>query len=147
MRKYNKYILQIIFVILLSGCFMFTYTITENISHRYFQKKLKKEFLPKIDTNKIVYKGDVSTYKALLDSVRNDPRVAYGNSSFIDYSLIMAHYYDYAPANYDVYTALVSVFGKEDTDSNTMKMALFYLERGARKGDIPCIDKLKEINE
>lgn len=106
-----------------------------------------KKFTTTIDVDKIIDEGDVETYHALIDSVKNDKRAPYRNSSYIDYSLIMAHYYDYVPANYDVYEALVSVFGIEKTDSNTMNMALYYLNRGKRKGDKRCEKELLHLSK
>ena len=95
---------------------------------------------------KIYEHGDVKSYKFLVDSCRSDKQ---NFSHYLFYSFIMANKYNYVPANYDVYKALVSAYSPRNgigrIDEKTKSIALFYLMRGAYKGHRPAIDELRRL--
>ena len=95
---------------------------------------------------KIYEHGDVKSYKFLVDSCRSDKQ---NFSHYLFYSFIMANKYNYVPANYDVYKALVSAYSPRNgigrIDEKTKSIALFYLMRGAYKGHRPAIDELGRL--
>ena len=94
----------------------------------------------------IVEKGDTIAYKHVVDSIKTN----YPNcGNYFYYSLVMVLAYDYAPANYDIYTALHDLYSSsnkaEQIDDKTKQLALFFLENGAKKGNKECINKLNEL--
>lgn len=120
------------------------YFLSDNAVNSYYENKLDYvSSQAEVDKDAIIKRGDVIAYNAFIDSVRNDPRVAYNQSNYIDYSIIMAHRHGYDPANYDIYYALMAVFGEEKTDSATRQLALYYLNRGATRGDSLCRKELE----
>ena len=53
--------------------------------------------------------------------------------------------YDYPPANYDAYKTIVDVYPKGDSmDIETKKLCLFFLKRGADRGDKKCLELLEK---
>ena len=83
-------------------------------------------------------------YRYYVDSIKKDFRFRYPD--YFGKSVFFAHYYDYAPAYYDVYEALMTLY-KNDTcamDEHTRAMTAYYLRRGAEKGDKKCREILKE---
>ena len=59
-----------------------------------------------MDYMKIMHAGDVETYLRVVDSIRTHTP---SHPDYFEFSLQMAHKYNYLPANYDVYRALVDV--------------------------------------
>lgn len=141
MERIQKVIKVLIPLFLVSG----GYYMMGDIVDFYYEKKLEV-YISSIDKKAIVEDGNVEEYQKFVDSVRNDKRVAYNKSNYIDYSLVMAHRHDYAPANFDIYVALMSVFGEENTDSITRELALYYLNRGANSGDSLCLKEVAKRN-
>lgn len=134
-QKAIRYLTPLLFV-------LFGYFASDDAVDFYYKKKMEMR-ISSIDKHAIIYDGDAVEYEKFIDSVRNDPRVAYNQSNYIDYSFIMAHRHGYDPANYDIYYALMAVFGEEKTDSATRQLALYYLNRGAARGDTLCIKELE----
>lgn len=65
------------------------------------------------------------------------------------YSFIMANKYQYAPACYNLYQQIIQMYtpNNKPIDSNTYNMAVFYLQKGAKLGDVTCIRELDSINK
>lgn len=134
-QKVIRYLTPLLFLLL-------GYFVSDEAVDFYYENKMKTH-ISSINKDAIIYDGNAVEYEKFIDSVRNDPRVAYNQSNYIDYSLIMAHRHGYDPANYDIYYALMAVFGEEKTDSATRQLALYYLNRGAARGDSLCRKELE----
>ena len=67
----------------------------------------------------------------------------------MDISYVMANMYDFTPANYDIYKTIVDTYAAFscDMDERTKDFALFYLKRGAEKGDIRAQRELKKLSQ
>ena len=63
--------------------------------------------------------------------------------------MYMANVYDYIPANYDFYKELKDTFDENniEMDEETNKLIMFYLRRGAQKGDQRAIRELKKYKD
>lgn len=93
----------------------------------------------------IMEQGDTLAYKVYMDSVRHDSHLSRSNTFL--YSLKLATYYDYAPANYDAYETIMKVYpGVDSMDVETRKLCLFLLKRGADRGEKRCLQELKRRN-
>lgn len=85
----------------------------------------------------IIEKGDTSAYHHVIDSIQSHKKIPQGNSFY--YAFLMATKYGYVPANYDAFCALKNVYNNIDSlDTETKRMALFFLHRGAKLGDKRC---------
>lgn len=95
------------------------------------------------EKNKIVEQGDTACYFAVRDSIIHDYPLS---GTYFYYSVIMSTVYDYVPANYDAYKAIADaerIIKKEKIGSPiTSPVALFFLRRGAEKGDKKCLEAL-----
>ena len=116
----------IIAAFLLGFCFNI-----ENLKSRVFSRCFIDAVLYK-EKVAVLENGDTVSYKNMMSMMKNDS-IAQGTTSFY-YSFLMATKYNYIPANFDVYTA----HGLDSLDKNTKHMALFFLRRGADKGDLRC---------
>ena len=95
------------------------------------------------EKKKIVEKGDTTCYVAVRDSIRKNYPLC---GTYFYYSVIMSTVYDYVPANYDAYKAIADAerFLKKAKKGSpiTSPIALFFLRRGAEKGDKKCVEAL-----
>ena len=69
--------------------------------------------------------------------------------TYLFYSMVMANIYNYAPANYDVFEALNTLFSPrnkiDSMDVNTARIAFFFLKRGKDMGDLKaCMEWRKQ---
>ncbi len=89
--------------------------------------------------------GDTLLYLAVMERCRKVPN--YHN--LMDISYVMANMYDFTPANYDIYKTIVDTYAAFscDMDERTKDFALFYLKRGAEKGDIRAQRELKKLSQ
>lgn len=98
------------------------------------------------DDTKVLSSGDVDSYDELKTYFLN--REVEQESLF--YSIVMALKYDYAPAYYDVYHAMTSVYSENPKlgkiDDKTKEEAMYFLRLGAQKGDEHAKQELKRIN-
>lgn len=121
----------IIAAFLLGFCFNI-----ENLKPRVFSRCFIDAVLYK-EKVAVLENGDTVSYKYMMSMMKNDS-IAQGTTTFY-YSFLMATKYNYIPANFDVYTALINTAHSLDSlDKNTKHMALFFLRRGADKGDLRC---------
>lgn len=140
-KKYYIYSLKIfLYLICLFIGFGFgTNFYNTSESHRQAQ-------LSKIDSLKktVIEMGHIPAYHIL----KNEFRKKRHPQEYLLYSIVMADKYNYAPANYDVYYCLTSVFDSNPSlgkiDKRTKELALYFLERGAKLND-PVAKK--EINK
>ena len=148
MTKMNKHIKKIMtgFVVLLiiASCLFFSICaliLGNNIgSYRY-----RYEAYSTLTAKLIIY-GDINSYKEMkaeYDTMAHP-------QEFLYYSIVMALEHDYAPAYYDAYHALTSIFTDNPTlgkiDDKTKEEAMYFLRLGAQKGDKRAQQELKRIN-
>lgn len=133
-RRYLKFIIVLSFLIgFLSNI--------DNLKRKtievyYIDKFMEKEKIA------VVEKGDTSAYKTLKASMEADGRIP--RSSTFYYSMIMAIYFDYSPANYDAYKTIQDVYPHRETmDADTKKLCAFFLKRGADRDDNRCLEIIK----
>ena len=95
----------------------------------------------------IVSDGDVEADKKVVKYLlytkgRDDA------SSIFYYAFLMAIQYEYTPANYDAYQALIKPYGEITAlDKNTQQLAMFFLHRGANKGNRECMQALHKLTK
>lgn len=97
-----------------------------------------------LEIKKQVLNGNVKYYEALKDSFNKTPYP----EEFLFYSIVMANRFDYVPANYDVYRGLIDSYSKNKLghmDDETRKLAMSFLEYGAKKGDKRAIIELNIV--
>lgn len=88
--------------------------------------------------------GDIEAYKFIVDSISKSEMPC----NVFGYAFIMSVKHNYAPANYDIYKALVSAYGGYENMNDKMKyMAKYFLKRGASEDEKECIVALKELND
>ena len=136
-RRYLKFIIVLSFLIgFLSNI--------DNLKRKtievyYIDKFMEKEKIA------VVEKGDTSAYKTLKASMEADGRIP--RSSTFYYSMIMAIYFDYSPANYDAYKTIQDVYPHRETmDADTKKLCAFFLKRDADRDDNRCLEIIKKQN-
>ena len=95
--------------------------------------------------NRIIWHRDTISYEAVRKRYQSIPN--YHSLSAV--SMYMANVYDYVPANYDFYKELKDTFDENniEMDKETKKLIMFYLRRGAQKGDQRAIEELKKRKE
>lgn len=104
--------------------------------------------LPGMEKRKAIMKqGDIVAYHQLVDSVKRMRNMPY--PTYLFYSMVMANIYNYAPANYDVFEALNTLFSPrnkiDSMDVNTARIAFFFLKRGKDMGDLKaCMEWRKQ---
>lgn len=99
-----------------------------------------------LEIKKQVLNGNVKYYKILKDLFNKNPY----SGEFIFYSIMMANRFDYVPANYDVYRGMIDAYSNNHLghiDTETYKLALSFLEYGAKRGDKKAIVELQKLNK
>lgn len=136
-RRYLKYVIVLSFLIgLLSNI--------NNLKRKTIEIYYVDKFMEK-EKKMVVEKGDTSAYKELKASMEADERIPRSNVFY--YSMIMAIYFNYAPANYDAYKTIQDVYPNRVTmDVDTRKLCSFFLRRGADRGDKHCLEIIKKQN-
>ena len=90
--------------------------------------------------------GDINSYK----EIKAEYDTSAHPQEFLYYSIVMALEHDYAPAYYDAYHALTSIFTDNPTlgkiDDKTKEEAMYFLRLAAQKGDRRAQLELKKIN-
>lgn len=118
----------------------------------YHSDNLKPSIIKDYPINMFMYKerlaikneGDTTAYKLYIDSIYKNKHVALSNS-FI-YSLRMAIIHNYTPANYDAYRTISVVYPRNmQMDSETKRLSIFLLKRGADRGDKRCLLEIKKM--
>lgn len=95
-----------------------------------------------IQKKAIIERGDTIAYHHVVDSIKSDSNIPHGNYFF--YSVVMATKYDYVPANFDAFSALVQTCNHIDSlDPETKRLAYSFLYRGAKYGDKRCQSWIK----
>lgn len=98
------------------------------------------------EIKKQVLNGNVKYYKVLKDLFNKNPY----SGEFVFYSIMMANRFDYVPANYDVYKGMIDAYSNNHLghiDNETYKLALSFLEYGAKRGDKKAIVELQKLNK
>ncbi|MDE5986305.1 MAG: hypothetical protein K2H16_03365 [Prevotella sp.] len=116
--------------------------VTENGNVRHPQRDASKGIL---EIKRQVLNGKEAYYKALKDSFGKSPYP----EGFLFYSVVMANRFDYVPANFDVYKGLVDAYSKNhlgQLDDETRKLAVSFLEYGAKHGDKKAIIELQKLD-
>ncbi len=137
----------IIVLLIITSCLFFSICalILGNIigSYRYGYEDRQ---IDKTVTTKLMVHGDINSYKELkaeYDTLAHP-------QEFLYYSIVMALEHDYAPAYYDAYHAMTSIFTENPTlgkiDDKTKAEAMYFLRLGAQKGDKRAQQELKRIN-
>lgn len=134
-RRYLKSVILLSFLIgLLSKM--------DNLKRKTIEVYYIDKFMEK-EKEAVVEKGDTSAYRVLKASMEADERIPLSSTFY--YSMIMAIYFNYAPANYDAYKTIQDVYPNRDTmDVDTRKLCSFFLRRGADRGDKRCLEVIKK---
>ena len=134
----KKYFICSLKVFLYLICLFVGFGIGAQTGLEYRFKQACKSAQPKgLDSLKerVIDNGHIPAYHLL----KNEFRKKKHPQEYLIYSIVMADKYHYAPANYDVYYCLTSVFDANPSlgkiDKRTKKLALDYLERGMKLND------------
>ena len=112
----------------------------------YSTEELTKDIaMTSSEYSRIVWYRDTIVYETVRKRYLSVPN--YHSLSAV--SMYMANVYDYIPANYDFYKELKDTFDENniEMDEETNKLIMFYLRRGAQKGDQRAIRELKKYKD
>lgn len=93
----------------------------------------------------VVRTGSIEDYHHVVDSLRNSKNQKY--PAWLFFSMVMADFYNYPEANIDAYNAIIDTYkiGGIDIDENSMNLALHYLEKGAKLGNVKCKEEIQNL--
>ena len=107
------------------------------------RRKNESFFLEKITSREIFLLNDTATYRSVVDSIN---LLTPEHPNYLEMALRMGHEFNYAPANFDVYTCLKNVYelnGLGKMDERTEKMAMEHLCRAVQAGDPRALKELE----
>ena len=95
----------------------------------------------------IMVSRDSKNYTMVRDSIKKRTPT---HPNYFTMALYQANYFDYKPANYDVYTALRDVYKLNhlgEMDRKTKNIAMFYLNRAIKFGDKRAIEEQNKLEK
>ena len=137
------YILYLLSVIGGLAIGYFVYDLFPFYQYDGWERRKSEAFFMEKETYWGIYGGDTVTYRAVVDSIN---LLTPEHPNYLGIALTMAHTYNYAPANFDVYTCLKNVYelnGLGKMDERTEKMAMEHLCRAVQAGDPRALKELE----